>query len=166
NEDPTLYFWKPDQKNGYMGQWYCSAFEHEGETYATAEMWMMVQKARLFGDHVQHQEIATEMLQTTDPKKHKSLGRQVRNFDAAIWDKEKLGIVIQGNYLKFTKSVDAATLRGMLLETGEREIVEASPLDRVWGVGFGEKNARRNREKWGRNLLGVAVMEVRRRLRE
>lgn len=47
-----VYFWKPDQGNGFLGQWYPSPFVHEGETYATAEMWMMVQKARLFGDEV------------------------------------------------------------------------------------------------------------------
>jgi len=78
----------------------------------------------------------------------------------------KLEIVTQGNYHKFTVSEDAETLRGMLLATGERELVEASPHDRIWGVGFAEKDARRNRYRWGKNLLGKAMTDVRKRLRE
>lgn len=78
----------------------------------------------------------------------------------------KLGIVVEGNYLKFTESEDAENLRRMLLATGDRELVEASPWDRVWGVGFREKDASANRHQWGQNLLGKALEEVRGRLRE
>jgi ribA/ribD-fused uncharacterized protein len=63
-------------------------------------------------------------------------------------------------------SDDADMLRGLLLATGERELVEASPSDRIWGVGYVEKDAGRNRVKWGQNLLGKALMEVRGRIRE
>ncbi len=79
---------------------------------------------------------------------------------------DKFGIVVQGNVHKFTISEDAGNLKRWLLETGDRELVEASPLDRIWGVGFGEKNAAANRHRWGENLLGKALMEVRARLRE
>jgi len=51
-EDEPVYFWKPHEENGYLGQWYDSPWTHEGDTYETAEMWMMVGKARLFGDEV------------------------------------------------------------------------------------------------------------------
>jgi ribA/ribD-fused uncharacterized protein len=78
---------------------------------------------------------------------------------------DKLRIVEDGTYHKFTKSVDAENLRKMLLETGDKELVEASPMDRIWGVGFGEKNAEKNRHRWGQNLLGKALMSVRERLR-
>jgi ribA/ribD-fused uncharacterized protein len=57
-------------------------------------------------------------------------------------------------------------LKALLLATGERELVEASPMDRIWGIGFGEKNAGRARRHWGLNLLGKALMDVRKRLRE
>lgn len=79
---------------------------------------------------------------------------------------EKSRIVEEGNYLKFTVSEDAERLRRMLLGTGVRELVEASPMDRIWGIGFGERNAGANRQRWGQNLLGRALMVVRRRLRE
>jgi predicted NAD-dependent protein-ADP-ribosyltransferase YbiA (DUF1768 family) len=69
-----------------------------------------------------------------------------------------------------------------LLETGDRELVEvstcflgsaliadkitqASPTDRIWGVGFGAADAEENRSKWGENRLGEAITRVRERLR-
>jgi ribA/ribD-fused uncharacterized protein len=57
-------------------------------------------------------------------------------------------------------------MQKLLLATGDRELVEASPFDKIWGVGFSEKGAERNRHKWGQNLLGKALMTVRDRLRE
>jgi ribA/ribD-fused uncharacterized protein len=158
-----IYFWRPTTRgNGYLSQWYWSKFTVSGDTYVTAEMYMMVQKARLFSD----EETARKMLDTEDPKTHKELGRQVRGFDGEVWDSRKFDIVTQGNWHKFTISEDAQTLRGMLEATGERELVEASPQDRIWGVGFREDEAGRNRERWGANLLGKASMGVRGRLRE
>jgi ribA/ribD-fused uncharacterized protein len=79
---------------------------------------------------------------------------------------DRCRIVEEGNYLKFTISKDAEKLRAMLLETGDRELVEASPFDRIWGIGFGEKNAGAHRHRWGQNLLGKALMSVRERLRK
>jgi ribA/ribD-fused uncharacterized protein len=82
-----VYFWRPHEEGtGYLGQWYPSPFTVAGDTYATAEMWMMVQKARLFGD----EQVAKEMLGTTDPKAHKALGRKVTGFDGKTWDDCKL----------------------------------------------------------------------------
>lgn len=79
---------------------------------------------------------------------------------------ERLKIVEDGNYHKFKASDDAVALKEMLLKTGERELVEASPLDRIWGIGYKEGNAAQNRAKWGQNLLGIALMNVRGRLRK
>ena len=72
----------------------------------------------------------------------------------------------EGNYHKFTISEDAENLRAMLLGTGNRELVEASAMDRVWGIGYSESNADQNRVRWGENLLGKALVRVRERLRE
>jgi ribA/ribD-fused uncharacterized protein len=79
---------------------------------------------------------------------------------------DKLEIVTQGNVHKFRISSNAKDLKDWLLETGDRELVEASPFDRIWGVGYAEKDAERNRGRWGQNLLGKALMEVRKRVRE
>lgn len=81
---------------------------------------MMVGKARLFGDT----EIAQRMLETTDPKEHKRLGRLVKNFDDRVWNTERMRIVEEGTWWKFTESNDKEELKRLLLETGERELVE------------------------------------------
>ena len=91
-------------------------------------MWMMVGKARLFGD----EEIAQRMLKTTDPKEHKRLGRLVKGFDDKIWNKERMRIVEEGSWWKFTESEGAEELKKWLLETGERELVEVSIWELAW----------------------------------
>ncbi|EME41405.1 hypothetical protein DOTSEDRAFT_176519 [Dothistroma septosporum NZE10] len=163
--DPSLgpvWFWREFEiPYGFMSQWYESAFEVNGVTYQTAEMWMMIQKARLFGD----EEIAEQMMQTTVPKEHQALGRKAKGFDRKKWDEHKSKIVEEGNYHKFTKGKASADMMRNLLATGERELVEASPADRIWGIGFGAADAEANRDKWGENRLGKAIMNVRERLR-
>ena len=77
-----VFFWQPRNGNGYLCQWYWSKFTLDNETYVTTEMWMMVHKARCFND----EEIAKQMLETTDPKTHKELGRMVSGFDEKVWD--------------------------------------------------------------------------------
>lgn len=128
-------------------------------------------KATLF-THPSNAPIASQILATSSPKLQKSLGRKVQNFSQEIWGRERERIVEEGTYLKFKYGVDEGELRNegkclreRLLETGDRELVEASPMDRVWGVGFGEKNAEKRRKDWGLNLLGKCLMRVRERLR-
>jgi len=126
---------------------------------------MMYQKALLFSDP----EIGSQILATSSPKVVKALGRKVRDFEEAVWLANRERIVRQGNVCKFTLAVreeDVADLKAKLLATGDKELVEASPLDRIWGVGFGPRNAEANRAKWGLNLLGKALMEVRAELRK
>lgn len=99
-----------------------------------------------------------------DPKQIKALGRKVHNFDDTIWNKAKYSIVLNGNYLKFSQNPE---LREFLLSTGDDILVEASPLDAIWGIRMSENNENaRNPLKWsGRNLLGFALMEVRDEIR-
>ncbi|KAF8651604.1 hypothetical protein AX16_004671 [Volvariella volvacea WC 439] len=169
-----IFFWKPSEVHGWASQWYYSPFEasveieggkEEAVVFPTAEHWMMVQKALLFHDS----DVAREVLQVGgkgggDMAYVKSLGRKVQNFDEGLWVERREDIVLQGNLHKFRQNPE---LRGKLLATGEKTIVEASPRDRIWGIGYGEKNAIDNRNaKWGLNLLGKALMETRRVLKE
>jgi len=87
----------------------------------------------------------------------------VHNFDEKTWNANKYEIVLRANREKFKQN---EKLRKVLLETGTRELVEASPMDRIWGIGFGKANAEKNRYRWGKNLLGKALMQVRRELME
>ena len=119
----------------------------------------MYNKAIVFDD----QEIADEIALEPEPVKQKALGRKVKGFDNKIWNAKREKIVEDGNWWKFTQSKEG-DLRKMLLETGDRLLVEASPYDRIWGIGYGAANAEANRGNWGGNLLGKALMRVRDRL--
>ena len=123
----------------------------------------MYQKALLFSDP----STGAKILATTSPKEQKALGRQVQNFDNDVWLENRERIVGDGSYWKFVNSLkEGEDLKGMLMGTGDRELVEASPMDKIWGIGFGEKNAESQRARWGLNLLGKALMRARERIRE
>lgn len=123
---------------------------------------MMYHKAITFND----MKAANEILQQPNPRICKAIGRTIRDFDDEEWDKVKVSIVEQGSYLKFTRG--GKKLRAMLLATGERELIEASRFDRVWGIGFSIEGIRAGvgREMWGENLLGKVLMATRKRIRE
>lgn len=143
-----------------FSQWYESPFQENDITYPTAEHWMMAEKARLFKDT----EILEEIIRARTAAEAKKLGRKVRNFENALWNEKREEIVIKGNYFKFTQNEN---LKDFLLKTGERILVEASPYDRIWGIGLKADDARAQYpEQWqGLNLLGYALMEVRDRLK-
>lgn len=119
----------------------------------------MYRKAILFNDLP----VAAEVLRAGHPRKAKSLGRKVHNFSDKVWNAERERIVRQANLLRFR--ADQAICE-KLLATGDRELVEASPYDAIWGIGFIEAHAEDMRSEWGLNLLGKALMEVRKILRE
>jgi len=161
------FFWghRPSREghltNSCFSQWWARhPFEANGVTYPTAEHFMMVSKARLFDDS----EAAEEILVTTDPGTAKAIGRRVRGFDDAIWKQHRFDLVVRGNLAKFGSH---GPLKTYLLDTGDRVLVEASPRDRIWGIGCGANNptAEHPHEWRGLNLLGFALMEVRDRLR-
>ncbi|MFI8960532.1 NADAR family protein [Streptomyces sp. NPDC053493] len=161
-----LHFWghrpHPDGRlsASCLSQWWPSPFVVDGVRYATAEHWMMAAKARLFGDA----EAERAVLAARTPAEAKNTGRLVRGFDETVWERERFGIVVAGSVHKF--GADEA-LRAFLVGTGSRVLVEASPLDRVWGIGLAADDPRAmDPARWrGLNLLGFALMEARDRLR-
>lgn len=161
-----LHFWgHTPQRDGTLGasclsQWWPSPFAVDGVEYATAEHWMMACKARLFGD----EEAERAALEAANPALAKKAGRLVRDFDETVWERERFRIVVEGSVHKFGQD---AALRGFLLATGDRILVEASPTDRIWGIGLASDDERaQDPARWrGLNLLGLALMEARERLR-
>jgi len=153
-----VLFWKPPST---YGQWSPSTFEVDGAVYNCAEQFMMAEKARLFGDHETRGKILAEL----HPAKQKALGQKVSNFNEALWDKEKFNIVVSGNRAKFTQNPE---LLQQLLATGDKTLVEASPMDNIWGIGLDATQALACDSKtWpGQNLLGKALMRVRKKLQE
>ena len=144
-----------------LSQWYASKFTVDGVDYPTAEHWMMAEKARLFGDA----ESEAKILASDDPNKAKGLGRRVSNFDPAIWDAHCYDIVLRGSVHKFSAH---EAMTGFLLGTRDQVLVEASPMDLIWGIGVARDDPRATKPlEWpGRNLLGFALMEARAILRE
>ncbi|KAB1231747.1 NADAR family protein [Chryseobacterium viscerum] len=160
-----LFFWGHTAKDiitkSCFSQWFPGKFEENGIVYKTAEHYMMAGKARLFNDA----EMEKEILKAATPNQAKALGRKVKNFDPTIWDKHKYEMVTQGNLLKFSQNQG---FKDFLLSTGDKILVEASPYDRIWGIGMLETDTRaQNPLLWnGENLLGFALMEVRDKLRK
>ncbi|TFK67574.1 DUF1768-domain-containing protein [Pluteus cervinus] len=173
SKDDFVFFWKTNEDHGWGSQWGYSPFtatiqlggKEESVKFLTAEHWMMIQKALLFQD----EGIAKEILEVTGTSSQdmayvKSLGRKVKGFDEDQWVAERDRIVLEGSLHKFRQSPE---LKAKLLATGDKEIVEASPRDRIWGIGYGENSAlSRDRSTWGLNLLGMALVETRKILRE
>lgn len=162
NKAKYLFFWghQPNQDGSIskscFSQWYDASFQIDGVRYPTAEHYMMAEKARLFKDN----EILAKILATSHPGEAKKLGRQVTGFDQETWLEHRSPIVVRGNVGKFNQN---EALKEFLLNTGERILVEASPRDRIWGIGLGQNNPdAANPDRWrGLNLLGFALMEVR-----
>ncbi|KAJ9662782.1 hypothetical protein H2198_001232 [Neophaeococcomyces mojaviensis] len=180
---PPVYFWKPHEDWGFLGQWYIAPMtdRETGVQFNCCEQYMMYHKAVTFKD----QELELRIMDETDPRMLKALGRKISGFTEDKWNEVKFDIVVRANMMKFTqaqalqedefvKSIaehaegqEPPSLRSLLLATGDREIVEASSRDRIWGIGFAAKQAEKQpRSKCGKNLLGKALMEVRKRLRE
>jgi ribA/ribD-fused uncharacterized protein len=162
-----LFFWghtpPPSGEIGahVLSQWYLHDFEIAGVRYASAEHYMMAEKARLFADD----EVLEEILTAATPREAKALGRRVRDFDNSAWEVHRSDIVTRASVGKFGSNEE---LRSYLVGTGNRVLVEASPRDRIWGIGMGKDNpAAEQPSGWkGLNLLGFALMRARAELRK
>ena len=166
--DPEMqfvFFWRHTQTAAWMtpaclSQWYPCSFVVDGTSYQTAERYMMSEKARLFGDAA----TLWKIMSAPGPRECKALGRTVAGFDPSVWDRHKCDIVLRGSLAKFSQN---AELMEYLLGTGNAVLVEASPYDRIWGVGLAQDDPLiRDPRNWrGENLLGFVLMEARDTLR-
>jgi len=162
NKVKYLHFWgnQPDKDNrmtkSCFSQWYESNFEVDGIAYKTAEHFMMAKKAGLFSDTKSMEKI----ISADHPGEAKKLGREVIGFNEKIWLEKRFELVVEGNAAKFLQNNE---MKRFLMGTGDRILVEASPVDKIWGVGLAESDNKINDpNKWkGLNLLGFALMEVR-----
>lgn len=139
-----------------FSQWYRCSFTASELTFMCAEQYMMHGKALLFGDA----KVAQEILAADHPKQHKALGRKVKNFDDVVWKANREIIVMAASRAKFTQN---AELLALLLATKGTTLVEASPYDRIWGIGLAATNPKAQDPKtWrGQNLLGKILTQLR-----
>ena len=145
-----VLFW-----GGKFSQWYPHDMEIDGVVYNCCEQYMMAEKARLFNDT----EALAKIMVSDDPRTQKAIGRTVKGFNAPMWEKVCRDIVFRANMAKFSDP----DMKSYLLAFGEKEIVEASPYDTIWGIGLGEEDPRAlDKAQWqGTNWLGEAIMQVR-----
>lgn len=162
SSESIYFFGTTERPYGIFSQFTKCTFEdsnYPDVEFKCAEQYMMYSKAQTFHSP----DIAAQILTSTAPRTHKKLGRQIKDFSDAIWDPVKFGIVERGNYLKFSQN---EKFKKVLLETGDRLLVEASAQDRIWGIGYTAARAKKvSRESWGQNLLGKALMNVREKIR-
>ncbi|QMU29867.1 NADAR family protein [Adhaeribacter radiodurans] len=156
-----LYFWghqssKKEITASCFSQWWVAPFSVDNVIYKTAEHWMMAQKANLFGDNDAFEKI----VKARTPGEAKAIGRKVKNFDDSVWEEKRFKIVVNGSLQKFGQHQD---LQEFLINTKDRILVEASPVDNIWGIGLAADDKKsENPENWeGLNLLGFALMETR-----
>ncbi len=150
-----------------LSQWFVRPFEVDGVEYATAEHWMMAEKARLFGDDA----MVKEILACKGPREAKACGRKVSGFDHVKWDEHRMDVVESGNHAKFSQHPDLkefllGTARPVANPKASVILVEAAGRDSIWGIGLIESNPKADDPAtWkGMNLLGFALTAVRERL--
>lgn len=156
-----VFFWHEYTENGHFSQWYPAPFVVEGIRYFHNEQYMMAKKALLCGDTRAYNKIMAE----SDPATCKALGKSAANFNQYKWDSCKEEIIYNANYAKFSQNPE---LKAALLATGDAIIAEASPYDKIWGIGLKATDPdSQHPTKWkGQNLLGKALMRVRDSLRK
>jgi ribA/ribD-fused uncharacterized protein len=149
------FFW-----GGPFSQWAPSEILIDGVRYNSCEQYMMAQKALVFNDMESHDAI----MKAQHPSQQKALGRKIKNFDKETWEIVAKDVVYRANYAKFTQHKH---YYDDLMATGDTLLVEASPEDKIWGIGLAESDPRVHDEsKWqGTNWLGEIITDVRNDLR-
>jgi len=151
--EKIIFFYK-----GWLSQWTQRIFYSSSVSsdVTSAEEAMMLYKALLFKDDESFDLIRRA---AGNPMEQKRLGRLVKGYDDKLWDEVKFKTICKINYDKFSQ---AKEWRNTFLLTSAYELVEASPFDRIWGIGMavGDPNLL-NRLYWGQNLLGRAIAQAR-----
>jgi ribA/ribD-fused uncharacterized protein len=172
----AVYFY--GQKNpavGFLSNFHpCEFTDAGGRRFFSSEQYFMKRKQELFDS--QNETLAVAILQARTPSVAKKLGRQVKNYDDAVWGEHRYEVMLQALKLKFASD---EALASKLLATGDKALYEASRRDAVWGIGLSVANvAKMFRESesfrltgyvdqeiqemcFGANLLGNALMEAR-----
>ncbi len=145
------FFW-----NGPFSQWKPAEFTCYGQTFNCAEQFMMFYKAVFFDDY----DIAGKIMETVLPSEQKKLGRKVKDFDVDKWGVAAKHIVYAGSFHKYTQNPE---LFLQLVNTHSTTLVEASPYDKIWGIGLHDEDPRAfSRDTWqGLNWLGEVLTELR-----
>jgi ribA/ribD-fused uncharacterized protein len=120
------------------------------------EQFIMALKARMFGDMKSEKLI----MEATNPKVIKKLGRQVVNFDKFKWEMTAPQAVYYALLQKFSQD---RSYRHELYRSQQANIIESSPFDLFWGAGMSKSAITRTDPSVlpGRNIMGKLLEKVR-----
>jgi ribA/ribD-fused uncharacterized protein len=156
--ETEIYFYNLKNEFDYMSNFYKTKFtDNNGIKYNCSEQYFMYHKCKTFDptNNLLLENIITEKSAT----KIKKYGRQVQNFNDTIWKEKRYNIMLEALRLKFNQN---ESIKQKLLETKQKTLYEASKNDRIWGIGYCDKKAlEMDKSKFGENLLGNALMEIR-----
>ncbi len=156
SKEKIIYFWKPNEAYGFLSNWHYAPFTLDDKKFINSEQYFMWSKLQLFDPT--NKELENTLLTTINSSIMKNIGRNIKNFNQDIWDKNKYNIMKKALMAKFTQNKELHTL---LLKTKTYKLVEASPYDKVWGIGIDKKAAMNGIKYQGENLLGKVLMEIR-----
>lgn len=151
-----ICFHNPHEENGFLSNLYLSDFTLDGINYNSLEQYLMYQKAIYFNDY----KISKKILNESNMKIIKELGRQVSNYNDTNWNVVRQIIIYKGLLAKFSQNADLAN---KLKSTGSLILAECAVKDTIWGIGISIKDENRfNQSLWkGQNLIGYTLMQVR-----
>ena len=159
--DNEIYFYRENEKYGYMSNFYPAAFtDNNLLTFNCSEQYFMYQKALTYDP--ENTELLNKILKEKNPVTIKKLGRSVKNYDEIDWNKKRFNIMVDGLRYKFKQNKN---LLQKLIKTKNKTLYEASRYDKIWGIGFSVSDAPNiDKSKYGKNLLGIALMKIRKEL--
>lgn len=146
-----VFFW-----DGWLSNFYPCKIVFNNKVFCSSEQLFMYLKATFFKDY----DIANQILKAKTPKEAKKLGRKIKDFEEEAWKEVREEKMEQTVKAKFDQNPE---LKSLLLssEFDGKTFVEASPYDRIWGIGFAEDFAMANLNNWGLNLLGNIITQYR-----
>jgi len=155
--DAIFFFTEKCEKYGYCSNFYKVNFEEKDRYFNCSETYFMYYKCLIFDST--NTKLQEQILSEESPYKVKKLGRQVKNYDENVWIEKRYSIMINALRLKFTQN---ETIKTKLLSTKPKTLYEASPFDKIWGIGYSATKAIvKDKINYGQNLLGKALMQIR-----
>ena len=153
-KDNSVFFYHSDHP---FSNFYSCSFKNDKITFNCSEQYFMYYKCLTFDG--ENSDLKEKILSSNDPSKIKKFGRCVKNYDDTVWNEKRFDIMCEALRLKFSQN---DYLLDFLLKTKNKQIYEASPSDKIWGIGYSVKQAPKiDPELYGKNLLGIALMKVR-----
>lgn len=151
--DKYVFFWGEAPFTNFTD---CPELTYLGIKWKSTEQLFMWMKAVEFKDY----KTAQEIREAKTPKEAKKLGRQVKPFDAEHWSEVSYKYMKEIVDLKFR--TNPGFMKALLnIAWLDKTFVEASPYDRIWGIGYSEDEALFHEYEWGENRLGKILTELR-----